>query len=377
MTAWKTLPLGSRAINLDSRRVPVRAADRKPGPFPYYGASGVVDHVDGFLFDGLHLLVAEDGENLRSRKTPIAFLADGKFWVNNHAHILQGNTENDTRFLAYALEATDVTGYLSGSTQPKLTQRALAAIPITAPDLHEQREVARTLGSLDDKIESNRRVVTCASTFLDAMIDETAASLPRIQLSHLVTTNHTTIDPSHFRDAPVDHFSLPAFDNGAWPERVPGASIMSAKVILRAPSVLVSRLNPRFNRTWWATPMPEIPALASTEFSCLQPQPPTSLADVWLAVRHRSFRDELPRRVTGTSGSHQRIRQNDLLAIEVPDTRQLNTATRLNAEALLDLIQVRLHENASLASLHKTIAPYLLSGQLRVREAAEVVEAAA
>ena len=79
---WRIQPLGELTINLDYRRVPVKEPDRRPGPYPYYGASGIVDYVDGYLFDGDHLLIAEDGENLRTRKTPIAFLAWGKFWVN-------------------------------------------------------------------------------------------------------------------------------------------------------------------------------------------------------------------------------------------------------------------------------------------------------
>lgn len=150
-------PIGDLVVNLDRRRVPVKASDRRYGSYPYYGASGVVDHVDDYLFDGLHLLVAEDGENLRSRNTPIAFLADGRFWVNNHAHVLQGNSENDTRYLSYALEAMDISGYVTGSAQPKLSQAALAGIEVPAPPLMVQRAIAATLGAFDDKIESNRR----------------------------------------------------------------------------------------------------------------------------------------------------------------------------------------------------------------------------
>lgn len=135
----------------------MKESDRKPGPYPYYGASGVVDHVDGFLFDGEYLLIAEDGENLRTRQTPIAFLARGRFWVNNHAHIVQGNDENDTRYLMYAMRVADVTAYLTGSAMPKLTQGNLNRIPVLTPSLSEQRAIAAVLGSLDDKIDQNRR----------------------------------------------------------------------------------------------------------------------------------------------------------------------------------------------------------------------------
>lgn len=155
--AWPLARLGEVTINHDARRVPVRESNRKPGPYPYYGASGVVDYVDGYLFDGLHLLIAEDGENLRTRQTPIAFLADGQFWVNNHAHIVTGNDRADTRYLSYALAVTDISGYLTGSAMPKLSQKSMNAIELPLPPLDVQREIAAVLGALDDKIQQNRR----------------------------------------------------------------------------------------------------------------------------------------------------------------------------------------------------------------------------
>lgn len=155
---WRERPLAELTDNFDAIRVPVKEVDRRAGPYPYYGASGVVDHVDEYLFDGEYLLIAEDGENLRTRNTPVAFLARGRFWVNNHAHIVRGNSEADTRFLMYALSAADISGYLTGSTMPKLTQGNLNRIPLLTPPLPEQRAIAHILGTLDDKVELNRRM---------------------------------------------------------------------------------------------------------------------------------------------------------------------------------------------------------------------------
>ena len=155
---WSENLLGELTDNFDSIRVPVKQADRRAGPYPYYGASGIVDNIDDYLFDGEYLLIAEDGENLRTRNTPIAFLADGKFWVNNHAHIVRGNYKANTRYLLYALSALDISGYLTGSTMPKLTQGNMNRIRVSAPPLPEQRAIAHTLGTLDDKIELNRRM---------------------------------------------------------------------------------------------------------------------------------------------------------------------------------------------------------------------------
>lgn len=142
----KRYSVGELTINHDAKRIPVKEADRKPGKYPYYGASGIVDWVDQYIFDGEFLLVAEDGENLRSRKTPVAFMATGQFWVNNHAHIIQGNQKADTRFLAYILEGSDISGYLTGSTIPKLSQGSLNAIEIEVPCLGEQKAIAHILG---------------------------------------------------------------------------------------------------------------------------------------------------------------------------------------------------------------------------------------
>lgn len=154
---WRKAALSELTVNHDGKRKPVKGSDRRPGPYPYYGASGVVDYVDGYLFDGDYLLIAEDGENLRTRRTPIAFMARGKSWVNNHAHIVTGNDKADTRFLMYAVEGTDISGYLTGAVMPKLTQGNLNKIELECPPLIEQHAIAHILGTLDDKIELNRK----------------------------------------------------------------------------------------------------------------------------------------------------------------------------------------------------------------------------
>ncbi|HCF1752051.1 restriction endonuclease subunit S [Pseudomonas aeruginosa] len=154
---WRKAALSELTVNHDGKRKPVKGSDRRPGPYPYYGASGIVDYVDGYLFDGDYLLIAEDGENLRTRRTPIAFMARGKSWVNNHAHIVTGNDKADTRFLMYAVEGTDISGYLTGAVMPKLTQGNLNKIELDCPPLIEQHAIAHILGTLDDKIELNRK----------------------------------------------------------------------------------------------------------------------------------------------------------------------------------------------------------------------------
>ena len=151
--SWRRVTLPAITKNRDGQRIPVRKSDRVPGPFPYYGASGVIDHVDRYLFDGEYLLVAEDGANLLSRSSPIAFRASGRFWVNNHAHVLEAGPEVDLGFLELWLDSLDLTRYVTGTAQPKLTQAALNRIEVRLPSVDDQRllvdRVARQVSVAD------------------------------------------------------------------------------------------------------------------------------------------------------------------------------------------------------------------------------------
>lgn len=137
---WPMHPLGDLTINFDGRRVPLKRADRetRPGPYPYYGASGVIDSIDGYLFEGEFLLIAEDGANLATRSKPIAFPASGQFWVNNHAHVVQPVDGLDRRYLELVINASDIQRLITGSAQPKLTQANLNRIEVPVPPLQEQ-----------------------------------------------------------------------------------------------------------------------------------------------------------------------------------------------------------------------------------------------
>ncbi|HLF25507.1 MAG TPA: restriction endonuclease subunit S [Anaerolineae bacterium] len=144
---WPQKPFGSLADNLDGRRIPLKQEERRvrKGQYPYYGASGVIDSIDDYLFDGEYLLVSEDGANLVLRSTPIAFKATGKFWVNNHAHVVQPRNGVLLDYLLHFLNRTDLKLYISGMAQPKLTQDDLNSIPVPVPPIAEQQQVVATL----------------------------------------------------------------------------------------------------------------------------------------------------------------------------------------------------------------------------------------
>jgi len=147
-------------INFDKKRVPLSGAQRekRQGKYRYYGAQGVIDHIDDYIFDGTYLLIAEDGENLKSKKQNIAQVVDGQFWVNNHAHIVQGNELCDTRYLCYLLNSMDLSGYVTGSAQPKLSQANLNAVTLFLPHITIQKKIVEYLFMFDKKITVNQQI---------------------------------------------------------------------------------------------------------------------------------------------------------------------------------------------------------------------------
>jgi type I restriction enzyme, S subunit len=141
--------LGELAENLDSKRRPITSGLRDAGDIPYYGASGIVDYVKDYIFDGDFLLVSEDGANLLARSTPIAFSVSGKSWVNNHAHVLKFKTYAERRYIEYYLNSIDLTPYISGAAQPKLNQNNLNNIEVPNPSVEEKERIVAILDKFD------------------------------------------------------------------------------------------------------------------------------------------------------------------------------------------------------------------------------------
>ncbi len=183
---WTSGPIKRVLESLDSRRVPLNADERgaRQGSFPYYGASGVIDSVDDYLFDGDLVLVGEDGANLLNRSTPLAFVAYGQYWVNNHAHVLRPKF-GPVEFWAARIEALDVSPVVSGSAQPKLTADALMALRISWPenpdDMARIVEVmTRETAKIDALISKAERFIELAQERRAALI--TAAVTGQIEI---------------------------------------------------------------------------------------------------------------------------------------------------------------------------------------------------
>lgn len=172
-TSWKFVRFGELMINRDSERIPVSVADRQTRKkvYDYYGASGVIDKIDDFLFDKELLLIGEDGANLLARSTPIAFIASGHYWVNNHAHVLDVCTGTNLKYVCRYINTISLDKYVTGSAQPKMNQENMNAIWVALPPLAEQKRIVEkieetfsvldTIDELQKKYEDNINTLRC------------------------------------------------------------------------------------------------------------------------------------------------------------------------------------------------------------------------
>ena len=158
--------------NLDSKRKPVTKSVRTNGEYPYYGALGIVDYVEEYIFNEPLLLISEDGANLITRNTPIAFSVDGTTWVNNHAHILKFNSLITQKYIENYINQIDISKFVTGSAQPKLNQQNLNLIPIPIPPLEIQQSIVERIESERQIIEGNKKLIEIYSKKIQDRINK-------------------------------------------------------------------------------------------------------------------------------------------------------------------------------------------------------------
>lgn len=177
--SWSLTKIKFATNNEDGKRVPISGefrADIK-GEYPYYGATGIVDYINDFIFDGSYLLIGEDGAPFFDPSRSVAFIANGKFWVNNHAHILKPKEFIGLNFLCYMLNCVDYREYITGSTRDKLTKGELSNIRVLLPTLQEQTAIANFLDHqtaiIDELIEKKTKQIALLKEKRQAIINET------------------------------------------------------------------------------------------------------------------------------------------------------------------------------------------------------------
>ena len=331
--------------------------------------------------------------------------------VNQHVAILRPEPKSlHARFLRYVLVSHEYQSRLlalasAGATRPALTKLMIEQLDIPKPPLAEQKAIAAVLGALDDKIELNRRMnatleamaralfqswfvdfdpvrakldgrkptgldETTAALFPDSFQESSLGHIPKGwtvgKVSDLATLNRSAVNPGDFPAETFDHFSLPSFDNGRTPKLELGSGIMSNKFTVTQNSVLLSKLNPHIPRIW----LPDLHAsrrsVCSTEFMVACSKPGVSREYLFSLFTSSAFASVYGTLVTGTTGSHQRIRPESVLDMKtvIPPPALIRAFTDI-AKPMFDRINRNTEQSRTLATIRDTLLPKLLSGELR------------
>ncbi|MYI46217.1 MAG: hypothetical protein F4123_07580, partial [Gemmatimonadetes bacterium] len=332
--------------------------------------------------------------------------------VNQHVAIIRPDPARlDPDFLRYFLVDPSMQAKLlslaaSGGTRNALTKAMIEAIDVKAPAaVREQRAIAHVLGTLDDKIELNRRMNETlesmaralfkswfvdfdpvrakmegrdiglpddiAELFPDRMVDSEMGEIPAgwevFRLDELSRHHKRSTSPFRSPDLEFEHFSIPAYDAGQQPAVEPGLAIRSNKTVVQDDAVLLSKLNPRISRVWMPPDSTGRPQVCSTEFLTFTPKPPANRSLLFALFADQHFRALLKSMVTGTSKSHQRVPPKALKAQEVlAGSKRLFTVFGEATGSMLDRILMNRSESATLAALRDTLLPKLISGEIRV-----------
>ena len=369
------------------------------GPYRVYGTNGPIGWHSEPLFHDASVIIGRKGAYRGVHYSP------APFFVIDTAFYLQPKVELDMRWAYYQLMTVDINGMDSGSAIPSTSRTDFYGVPVKVPPLTEQRSIAHILGTLDDKIELNRRMnqtleEMTRAIFKDWFIDfgptrakmegrepylseevwnlfpkvlsgDAMARLPqgwrRFMLDELANLHRESLSPSKEPDKVFEHYSIPSFDSGQFPSYETGENIRSNKVIVRAGTVLLSKLNPQVSRVWIPNPLTRHTQVASTEFLQFGPKAGFGQGLLCCLLKSDNFRLLLEGMVTGTSKSHQRVHPKALLNHEVIAG---DSATFDGFESLLSPILTRITSNKieaqSLAGLRDALLPRLVSGSLRV-----------
>lgn len=391
--------LGELIECFDNKRIPLSAQERatRKGPYRYYGAQNVVDHIDAYLFDGEYALIAEDGENLRSQKQDVAQIVEGQFWVNNHAHIIQANANADLWYLCALLNQTDISRYISGSAQPKLSQEGMRKIVVEVPDVQEQRRIGLLLRCLDRKIALNRKKIATLEKMAKEIYDywfvqydfpdangrpykssggemvyspELKREIPKgwrsSSLGEIMQIERKTVDPSSIPDQVIVHYSIPAFDENMYPAFCCASEIQSSKFKIDSEVVLLSKLNPKFKRIWDPPVIGEY-SLCSTEFIVCKAKQPRDKPFIFEVLNSDSVQRYMIDGASSSTGSRSRFAAELLpdFPLAIPPQSVIDSFTRIAKLSHTQIKKLRI-DITNLTALRDYLLPLLMNGQVKV-----------
>lgn len=323
---WLRLPLGEVASFLDHLRRPVKAEERRPGPFPYYGANGQQGTIDDYIFDEPLVLLAEDGGYFGDPERPIAYEISAKCWVNNHAHVLRPNKDLvETGFLFRVLSYYDVRPNLTGTTRQKLTKGDASKIQIPLPPLSEQRRIVEILKEADRlrklRYEANEKAEHILPALFYKTFGDPATNPKQLPVRHIgdLIRPIEKRDPSRDPDTPFTYVDIAGVD-GTVGEIVESRQLMGAgapsraKQVIRVNDVIVSTVRP-YLRATALVPASLDNQIASTGFCVLRSRDNFGHGYLYALSRLQWFTEQLNARARGAS--YPAVTDADIFALRV------------------------------------------------------------
>lgn len=385
MNDWRQVKLGDVAQEVTVGHVGSMVHEYRPNGVPLLRSQNVRPH--GFdlgdvkyISEEFHAklwksaLSAGDVVTVRTGKPGATAVVPSQWEDANCSDLVITRTGSQINayWLSYYINSA-AAGYIDsqlvGAVQQHFNVGSAKNMTLHLPPLNEQQAIAEVLGALDDRIAANTKLVDQAEALARTLL---VPFQPTVPLAEVVQHRKRSVNPSLLISPSVAHFSLPAFDSGQIPETVNPIEIKSSKFLVEQPSVLISKLNPRFPRVWDVAEVPSVPALASTELLVLEPSRSTTTF-LWACLSQPRFGESLESKVAGTPGSHQRVKPADLLDTEVINPDEVTPELKAQVTAAGLLAQQGRTENQTLATTRDTLLPQLMSGKLRVKDASDVV----
>lgn len=340
-----------------------------------------------------------NGDTLMARITPclengktayVSILDDGEVGFGSTEYIVFRNIEGvtDSKFVYYFVTSPwfreiAIKSMVGSSGRQRVQQSVLENLEVTLPPLEEQRRIAGILGSLDDKIELNRRInanleaqaqALFRSWFVDfepfrdgPFVDSELGKIPQgwkvETLSNLATVIKKGITPSNSET--YSHYSIPAYDDAHFPEKQSGETIKSGKYIVYNNSILLSKLNPRIKRLWFIKTAEEN-AICSTEFIPIQTKDTELISFVFYLIDSDIFYQQALSLVNGATGSHQRFHAEDIMQIPFAWNKDAAIDFAQKANYILQKIEDNIRENQTLSALRDTMLPKLMAGEIAI-----------
>ncbi|WP_445445431.1 restriction endonuclease subunit S [Citrobacter freundii] len=386
MSRWRNFCITELADFCNAQRIPLSAMERahKKGNFPYYGASGIVDYIDNYIFDGSYILISEDGENLKSRKTPIAFEATGKFWVNNHAHVLKAKKPHLTALIIQYFSQLELSPYLTGAAQPKLNKASLNLIPLYLPiDESEQKAIASILSSLKDKIDllhcQNKTLESMAETlFRQWFIEEAQDEWPEKSLNQYVELNKSSISKKYdFKEIQyLDTGSLTKGKISELQKILLSDAPSRAKRLVNNFDIIISTVRPD-QCHYGICIAPPSNLVVSTGF-CVITSKSLSPFFIYYLITSEDMTEYLHSIAEGSTSTYPSLKPEDIgnIPFLYPSEEKLK-----NFHDLVGSYWNKIHNNhkkiQTLETLRDTLLPKLMSGEVRVQYAEEKLESVA